>query len=230
MLLELNVEGTRGEIFAASHWIAIPMQVCTQWMHSDVWSLLATTLECLFILGDRQNGKKWPNSDRRAICNATRVVLMPGVGYSATGVSLIAPTERVHSGGAIPPGRKCFWLRKEVVAIETCQQKTSCANTEGECTPCWSPVDWARVSATEGPDGEIHLTCFFGSMKSWWMVGSMFFVSVWSHGGSQQRFWTMVQLMGTWYLGGVADFPMAERDIVAHPCKGTCGVSRTWWR
>jgi len=35
--------------------IAIPMQVCTQWTHSDVVSQLATTLECLFKIGDQQS-------------------------------------------------------------------------------------------------------------------------------------------------------------------------------
>ena len=48
------------------------MQACTQWTHSDVWSQLATTPECLFTIGDRQSEKEWRNSDRRAICNATR--------------------------------------------------------------------------------------------------------------------------------------------------------------
>jgi len=39
-----------------------------------------------------------------------RVVLTPGADSSTTGVSLMALTERVHSDGAIPPGRKCFLL------------------------------------------------------------------------------------------------------------------------
>jgi hypothetical protein len=52
--------------------IAIPMQACTQWTHSDVWSQLATTPECLFKIGDRQSEKKQRNGDRRAICNSTR--------------------------------------------------------------------------------------------------------------------------------------------------------------
>jgi len=71
MLLELNVEGTRGEIFAASP-IAIPMQTCTPLTHSDVWSHLATTPACLFTIGARQSRKKRRNGDRRAICNTTR--------------------------------------------------------------------------------------------------------------------------------------------------------------
>jgi hypothetical protein len=71
-LLELYVEGMRGEIFAASHCIAIPMQACTQSTHSDVWSQLATPWECLFKLGDRQSEKKWRNHIWRAICNTTR--------------------------------------------------------------------------------------------------------------------------------------------------------------
>jgi len=43
-----------------------------------------------------------------------RVVLTPGAESSATGVSLTALTERVHSDGAIPPGRKCFLLMIDI--------------------------------------------------------------------------------------------------------------------
>jgi len=39
-----------------------------------------------------------------------RVVSTPGAEQSGTGVSLTALTERIHSDGAIPPGRKCFLL------------------------------------------------------------------------------------------------------------------------
>jgi hypothetical protein len=52
--------------------IAIPMQACTQWTHSDVWSQLATTPGCLVKVGERQSEKKRRNGDRRAICNSTR--------------------------------------------------------------------------------------------------------------------------------------------------------------
>jgi len=41
-----------------------------------------------------------------------RLVLWPRAEYSATGVSLTALTERVHSDGAIPPGRKYFLLMR----------------------------------------------------------------------------------------------------------------------
>jgi len=51
--------------------IAIPMQAWTQRTHSDVWSQMATTPECLFKIGDQQSEKKQRNGDRRAICNAT---------------------------------------------------------------------------------------------------------------------------------------------------------------
>jgi hypothetical protein len=37
-------------------------------------------------------------------------VLKPGAEESATGVSMTALTERVHSDGAIAPGRKLFLL------------------------------------------------------------------------------------------------------------------------
>ena len=39
-----------------------------------------------------------------------RVILAAGPEESATGVSLTALTEHVHSVGAIPPGRKCLLL------------------------------------------------------------------------------------------------------------------------
>jgi len=45
-----------------------------------------------------------------------RVVLTPGTESSAFGVSLTALTERVHSDGAIRPGRKCFLLMKDWLA------------------------------------------------------------------------------------------------------------------
>jgi len=38
----------------------------------------------------------------------------------------------------------------------------------------------------------------------------------------------MVQWMVTRYLSGFSNFQMAERDISANACQGTCGVSRTW--
>ena len=72
-LLKLSVEGTWGEIISASP-IAIPIQACTQWTHSDVCSQLAITPECLFIIGDRQSEKKRRNGNQRAICSATRSI------------------------------------------------------------------------------------------------------------------------------------------------------------
>jgi len=48
------------------------MQACTQWTHSDAWSQLPTTPECLFKIGDRESEKKLRNCNGRAICNATR--------------------------------------------------------------------------------------------------------------------------------------------------------------
>jgi hypothetical protein len=80
MLLGLNVEGMRGEIFAASP-IAIPMQLYTQETRSDVWSQLA--------------------GDWGAICNMTRgidaghgVIRHWGVSVGSDGVP---PLGRSHS-------------------------------------------------------------------------------------------------------------------------------------
>jgi len=58
--------------FYSGVYIAILMQACTEWTHSDVWSQLAPTPEWLFEIGNRQSAKKRRNGDRRAICNALR--------------------------------------------------------------------------------------------------------------------------------------------------------------
>jgi len=118
----------------------------------------------------------------------------------------------------------------EVVGIETCQRKTTSVDTEGECTPHWSRVEWGRASKTEGPCGEIHFKWCFRSMESSSMVACMFSVSFGWHRGSQQCFWTMVRCMGTRYFVRFAKIPMAERDISANACQQTCRVSRTWQR
>jgi len=77
------------------------MEACTQWTHSDVWSQLPTTPECLFKMGERQSEKKLWNCDRRAICNATRgidvgrgVIRHRGVSDGSDGV---CPLWRSHS-------------------------------------------------------------------------------------------------------------------------------------
>jgi hypothetical protein len=50
------------------------MQACTQWTHSDEWSLFTTTLECLCTIEDWQSENKRRNSDRRAMSKATRSI------------------------------------------------------------------------------------------------------------------------------------------------------------
>jgi len=77
------------------------MQACTQCTHSEVWSQLATTPECLFEIGDWQREKKRWNGDRRAICDATschyarrRVICHQGVSDSSAGER---PLWRSHS-------------------------------------------------------------------------------------------------------------------------------------
>ena len=56
---------------SVTHHIAIPIQAHNQWIYSDIWSQLATTLEFSFKIGDRQSEKKQLNWDGRATCNAT---------------------------------------------------------------------------------------------------------------------------------------------------------------
>jgi len=69
-LLQLNIDRMWDGIFVE----AILMQVCTRWIHYDVWSLLATRPGSLGAIGDWQSEKKRRNSDRRAIYNSTRCI------------------------------------------------------------------------------------------------------------------------------------------------------------
>jgi len=117
-----------------------------------------------------------------------------------------------------------------VVRIETRQCITTRPDTKGESTPHWSWVDWGRPSIFEDPGGEVHFAECFWSMEGLLMPASMFLINVGRHGGSQRCFWTMARWMATRYLGGISDFPMAERDIFANVHQGTCRVSWTWPR
>ena len=64
------------------------------------------------------------------------------------------------------------------------------------------------------------------------MAASRFLISVGRNQGSQRCFGTMARWMNTRYLVGISHLPMAERDLFANACQGTCIVSRTWarWR
>jgi len=72
--------------------IAIQMQACTIWTHSDVRSQLATTPECSFKIGDQHSEKTLQNCPWRLICNATHgidaehgVIRHPGVSDCSDG-------------------------------------------------------------------------------------------------------------------------------------------------
>jgi len=109
-LLDPNVEATRGEIFAASpvalqsRCKRVPNEPIPTYGHS--WPQRQSV--CLKLETDRprRNGDTAIGGRYATRC----VVLTLGAEQSATGVSLTALTERVHSDGAIPPGRKCFLL------------------------------------------------------------------------------------------------------------------------
>jgi len=50
---------------------------------------------------------------------------------------------------------------KEAVRIETRKCETTCSDTTGECTPCWSRMEWGPASKTKDRCGEINFTgCF----------------------------------------------------------------------
>jgi hypothetical protein len=99
--------------------IAIPMQACTQWTHSNVWSQLATTPECFFKVGGRQSEKKRRNGDRKAICNSTHgidagcgVICHRGVSDGSDGARLLwrsqsAQTEMCFADGGYCVAQNC---------------------------------------------------------------------------------------------------------------------------
>jgi len=67
-------------------------------------------------------------------------------------------------GGPIDTDCKAF-DDKEVVGIETSQCKTSCSETEGECTSHWSWEDWQPAHNIDDSGGPIHCTVRSGSME-----------------------------------------------------------------
>jgi len=56
---------------------------------------------------------------------------------------------------------------KEMVRIDTRELVSPDSDTEGECTPCWSRMDWGWASYTQDPGGEIHLTGCVRSVEGW---------------------------------------------------------------
>jgi len=67
-------------------------------------------------------------------------------------------------------------------------------------------------------------------MEGTWMVVSLVLIGVGRYRGSPWCFRTKVQWMATWYLGGISNCGMAERDISVNACQCTSRVSQTWQR
>jgi len=101
-----QVEGTRGEIFATSP-IALRSR-CKCVLNEPIPTYPHSWPQCQSVLLKQETDRARRNGEteiggRYAM---RRVVLRPGMELSAPGVSLTALTERLHSDGAIPPGRK----------------------------------------------------------------------------------------------------------------------------
>jgi len=111
--------------------------------------------------------------------------------------------------------------------IDTCQLETPSPEWNGECTPHWSWVECQRASKLEDPSGQVDFPGWFWNMVGSSMAASMFLVSVGRHRVWRQCFWTIARWTSTWYLGGISDFPMCERDKLPNACQETCSVSRT---
>jgi len=67
------------------------------------------------------------------------IVMAPGAELSATGVSLTALTEHVHSDAAFLPGRTCFLLMWDLKQILTTSRTTWAlpSDVRGGSTSAW---------------------------------------------------------------------------------------------
>ena len=151
-----QVEGTRGEIFATSP-IAFQMHAFTQWTHSDLWSQLAPTPECLFKIGDWQSEKNRWNSDWRAICNATRgietgcgVIRHRGVSDGSDGAcplwrSLSVRTE-IFFADAVDGVTSSYYLNSFYPANFTTKTKSSFHQSICLAKACIQPSMWSNIS------------------------------------------------------------------------------------
>jgi hypothetical protein len=103
-------EGTRGEMFAASP-IALQSR-CKLVPNEPIPTYDHSWPQCQSDRLKQETNRTRRNSETviRGRYGTRRVELTPGAEYSATGMSLTALTERFHSDGAIPPGRKFFLL------------------------------------------------------------------------------------------------------------------------
>jgi len=131
------------------------MQACTQWTHSDVWSQLPTTPECLFKIGDRQSEKKLRNCDRRAICNATRgidagrgAIRHRGVSDGSDGAR---PLWQSHSARTeMLFADDCVWLRVNEASERWCRGLTTCPACEESTATGW-PTEEMCCSFAQAP-------------------------------------------------------------------------------
>jgi len=89
-----------------------------------------------------------------------------------------------------------------VVKIETNFWTTTRSDTEWECTPPCTQVDWWTASTTEDHCGKIHLTRCIRSMEGSNIEGSMIFIGVVWEGRLQLHFRTIVRWMATNFLPG----------------------------
>jgi len=135
------------------------------------------------------------------------------------------------TGSGAPDDTNCNALDdQEVVTMKTREWESTCSDTAGECTPCWSRMDCGRASSTKYPCGEIHFTACFKSVEGTLMAAGIVFIGIGRHRRMEWHFRTMIRWVATQYLGEFSDVLMAGRHISANAYPWTCGESQTWWR
>jgi hypothetical protein len=160
-------------------------------------------------------------------CTAPRHwIFLSSVWWIPSGLKIWMYSRKWHSG---------WWKLdtlgyKTVVRLETYAWNTTCADPSGECTPCWSSMDWRRACCTDVPCWKNHFTRCFRTVEGPYRAAGIALFGIVPIRSLEQRFWTMVEWMATRYLGGFCDLPIHQRQCEPNECKCSCAVFWTWQR
>ena len=131
--LEINVEANRGQIFAAS-----PIALQSRFKRVPNEPILTYGHCCpqrqsVCLKSETNRAGRHCKTAIGGRYATRRVVLMPGAELFATGVSLTALTERIHSDGAIPSGRSHSPWTEMIFADEGLLQRPN--SPQSGCLP-----------------------------------------------------------------------------------------------
>jgi hypothetical protein len=118
----------------------------------------------------------------------------------------------------------------EFFGIQTCHKKLTPLDTNGECIPNSSWVDWGLAGITEGPCGQIHFTGWITNMQGSLHVIGTFYISDAREIGLWRHVLTVMWWMATECVGEYSEFLITWCNIVDNVCWQIGGVSRYWWQ